>query len=197
MRRGDTCRVLAGTRESALQAVLATSQSPARAYLTRSAPSNQVWTTSHLSPPFDRKSRRGDRASCSSKKNFRDSLPVASPGAIRCLLIHWSHSRISKRFACSCFIIARPTSHRGGAQFKQKDFKTVFRDDESRGYLHRDGAAADLLGKIPIGGGFELRLFFNFNAATIMGRCWITFSRRCRGGRTCHARVFYCHFARR
>jgi hypothetical protein len=45
------------------------------------------------------------------------------------------------------------------AQFKQKDFKTVFRDDESGGYLHRYGAAADLLDKTPISGGLDCAYF--------------------------------------
>jgi hypothetical protein len=119
-------RMLAGRVRALGQKPLATGQSPARVYFTRSALSNQVWITSHLSPPFDRKSRRGDRASCSSKKNFRESLPVASPGATRCFLIHWSHSWITKRFACSCFIIARPTSNSRPGHSSNKRFQNSF-----------------------------------------------------------------------
>jgi hypothetical protein len=105
---------------------VATSQSPARAYLTRCALSNQAWMTSHLSACFDRKLRREDRASCSSKKNFSESLPVASPGAIRCFLIHRSHSWINKRFACSCFITVRPTSNSRPGHSSNKRFQNSF-----------------------------------------------------------------------
>jgi hypothetical protein len=58
----------------------------------------------HLSRPLCRKFRRGDCASCSSRKNFSESLPVGPLGSVDCVLTHRSHSLMIRSFASCCFI---------------------------------------------------------------------------------------------
>jgi hypothetical protein len=71
----------------------------------RLAPSSQVWMICHLSRwHLVRKFKNAARASCSSKKNLNESRPVALPELIDCVWTHWSHSRMIRRFASSCFI---------------------------------------------------------------------------------------------
>ena len=74
---------------------------------TSSLLSNHVWIICHLSRPLDWKSRNGDRASCSSKKNFNVSLPVGPPESMGCLWSQRSHSRIIRVLASVCLISAR------------------------------------------------------------------------------------------
>src|SRR3982074_102166 len=52
---------------------------------TRSWLSSHVWIICHLSRPLDWKSSSGDRASCSSKKNFNVSLPLGPPASMDCV----------------------------------------------------------------------------------------------------------------
>jgi hypothetical protein len=71
---------------------------------------NHVWITCHLSRPLDWKSKRGDRASCSSKKNLNVSLPVGPPESMECVCSQRSHSRIIRILTFLCLISVRPLS---------------------------------------------------------------------------------------
>src|ERR1700676_564350 len=70
--------------------------------------SNQVWMICHLSRPFERKSNNGDRASCSSKKNFSVSLPVGPPVSRDCVCTQRSHFRTISVLTSLCLISVRP-----------------------------------------------------------------------------------------
>jgi len=79
----------------------------------RSSLKSQEWITRHLSRPLDWKFRSGERVSCSSKKNFNDSLPVGwPPGSIICPWSQRSHSSIIRPLTSFCFIRTRVLNRR-------------------------------------------------------------------------------------